>query len=399
MKIKRIIVFSFLLSLSSIKLLGCIYNVRDVGFVEIVFNPYRLYYIVQDNTPEELITLFKQIAYPIFMDSNFKVEIINVDRDSGHPALEYSHFWEIRSFPAAILVSPTGRSMILPISVSENTYGGAVRNSLENVVSSSIREEILDHIVKAYSIILLIEGNNAAENKRVDKIVRASVQKIDRIMSQLPKRIEEPPQIIVIPRELTSKERILLWSLDLDENQLNEPCLAVIYGRARRIGPLLKGGQITERTLFNILSLIGLSCECGLDKKWMMGPRLPIMWGERIQQDVANILGFDAESPMVKMEMSNIISFDYYTKTEYRENPIDSESPFDRYKEELLKFENEWSEKRLSPAQFRDIVSPEPADSKSGPNWKLIISIIGIFVLVIMAGGIFILLLLRRKTS
>jgi hypothetical protein len=248
-------------------------------------------------------------------------------------------------------------------------------------------------------MILVFEGKNAAENKRVYDTVTNAARKIARIMSQLPKRIEEPPYIIVIPQKLISREKILLWSLGIYGSQINEPHVAVTYGKGRRIGPVLKGKQISGNRLVNILSIIGLSCECGLDKKWIMGPLLPLRWGEDIQSDVVKFLGFDAESPMVKAEMSSIMSVDFFKSNEEALSVDNLGDVLDEYSEELFKFQGEPDSKRISPSKFQELVSQESANSRSGLNLKMIVFITGSFVLLIFGVGVFILVRARKKFS
>ena len=398
-KIRGTIVICILFSFYFSKIFGCIYSVRDVGFADIESTPYRLYCFIQEGTPENLVSTFRQISYTTFMDSNVEVEIINVDKQKEHPAMEYFHFWEIQSFPAAILVSPKGRSLVLPIFVPNKPFKETVWSSLESAVFSPKREEILEHIVKAYCVVILIEGEDTDENKRVHKTVDTAIRKIDRIMSQLPKHIDEPPHIIVISRELVSQEKILLWSLDMNENEVNEPCVAVLYGRGRRIGPLLEGEQITESGLFNILLVIGLSCDCGLDERWTRGTLLPLRWGEKMQSDVVKCLGFDAESPMVKMEMSSIMSLNRYIMMEDNENIGSSWEELNEYIEDVLAYESGLAVARVSPAQIRELSSTGLATPKSGINLKTTLSIVGIIVLLILSGGLLILLRSGRRIS
>ena len=101
---------------------------------------------------------------------------------------------------------------------------------------------------------------------------------------------------------------MFLWSLGIDAETRTEPIFSVIYGRGRQIGQVLKGSDIEEKRLSNILRTIGLDCECGLDRSWMQGPMMPLKWDSDRQAVVANQLGFDAEDPMIKMEMSQILS-------------------------------------------------------------------------------------------
>jgi len=395
-RIKLVLGIFLLCCLGTFELFGCIYNVRDVGFVNLIPIPYCLYCFIQDDTPAEFTSDLERISYTIFMDCNVRVEMINTDRDKGHPAMEYFHLWEIKSFPAAVLISPNGRSMVLPISVPGKTFKETIRSSFEKVVTSPKRKEILEHIIKSYCVLLLIEGSDEAENRKAYAVARSAIKKIADIMPQLPKRIEKPPCLISVQRELVPDESILLWSLGFNINHLKEPCIAVIYGRGRKIGPLINGTQLTRSKMFNILSLIGLSCECGLDKRWMMGTMIPLRWGEKIQSDIVRFLGFDAENPMVKTEISSIMSFNFSQESE---EVWASEETLDRYSEEVLKFGIGVTAARVSPARFQEFISPVSSNSKSGLNLKILLSVIGVAVLLVLAGGGFVLLRARRKKS
>lgn len=406
MKIRMTLVTFILFSMCFSEVFGCIYNVRDVGFVEFLSAPYHLYFYIHNDTPEEFTYTFKQISYTAFMDSNVKSEIINVDQQKDHLAIEYFRLWEIQSFPAAILVSPKGQSLVLPISVPKKTFKETARSSLYSIIFSPKREDILNHIVRSYCVILLIEGKDADENKRAHEVVAASTRKIAKMMSQLPKRIEKPPYIIIMPQESLSQEKMLLWSLGIDENEVKEANVAIIYGRGRRLGPILRGAYITGSRMFSILSRIGLSCECGLDRRWIMGSRIPLRWERKIQRDVVKFLGFDAESPMVKMEMSSILSIGRFSvqmeegnKNSSRGMLSDPDAGLDSYSEEALEFENNWVAQRVSPAQFRGLVSQTSNSSESSLNLKMILIIASIMILLILAGGTFILLRAREKKS
>ncbi len=399
MKIRTIGVFLLLCIICSALVFGCIYNVRDIGFADLAPYPYRLFCFIQDNTPLRMTSALKQISYTAFLDSNIKMEIINVDLDKSHPAMEYFRFWEIESFPAAVLLSPTGRSLVLPLSAPHESFDKAIRSSFTQAISSPIREEILDHIVKSYCVILLIEGKDETENSKAYEIASSTTQKIAKIMGQLPKRIEAPPHIIVMPQESISEESVLIWSLGLDADRANKLNIAVIYGRGRRMGPLLMGEKITGNRLYKLLSVIGLSCDCGLDKKWMMGPLLPLRWDEKIRSDVVKLLGFDAENPMIKTEMSSIISLDLFKQTEDDELRENLGDKFDEYSEEVFGFDTEPNEERLSPAKYQELTSSETANPKSGLNLKTILIGMGVIVLFILTAGSFVLIRERRKTS
>jgi hypothetical protein len=328
------------------------------------------------------------------MDSNVEVEIINIEKPNNSRAMEYLHFWEIKSFPSAILVSPEGRSLVLPLSggTPNKSLKESLWSVLESVVSSPKREKIRQNIVKSYCMIVLIQGKDVAENRKAEESVADAMAKIAKMMSQMPKQVKGPPQLILIPRESAPQEKILLWSLGVNED-MSEPHAAVIYGRGRQIGPRLKGEEITESEIFNLLSVIGSACECGLDRGWILGPMLPLRWDKKLQTEVVELLGFDAESPMVKTEISQILSLGRSTGTE--DTSIKDE--LYSYREEAVEFERTPPVATVPLSQLRQTNSTETDSSGAGSIFQVaLFSAVGIF-LIILAGGLFIILRGRRK--
>lgn len=382
---------------------GCMYTVRDVGFVDSGDRPYRLYYYIRGDTPEELTATFKQISSAAFIDSNVIPEIINVDEQKDHAASEYLNFWKIESFPAAILVSPTtGQSLVLHISASNKPFKEVVWSALEKVVLSPKRKEVLQHIVRAYGVVVLIQGKEPAENKRAQKTIASAIAEIAQMMSQMPKPVKEPPRLVVIPPESFSQERILLWSLGVNESEISQPKAAVLYGRGRWIGPLLRGEIITANSLFNILSVIGSSCECGLDRILILGTRLPLRWGEKVQSRVAELLGFDPESPLVKTEMSQILSMGMSFRSEDKSTIDSLEVPLYGYREEAVEFESEPTVAMIPPVssgQFRELDATATGSSGVSSTFRMTLFIIGGMFFLILVGGVFIIFRARQKAS
>jgi hypothetical protein len=380
--------------------LGCRYTVRDVGFVDIASSPYKLYCYVQDDTPKEHINAFKQVSYAALMESNVQAEVINIDQQKDHPAMRYFRFWEIEDLPAAVLVSPDdGRSLPIPLDKPGKTFKESVWSALDEVLSSPKREEILKRIVEAYCIVLLLQGKDEQANEKARKAASDAIDEIKKVMSQLPKPVEEPPHLIVIPRRAFPQERILLWSLGVEETESVEPHLVVLYGRGRRIGPILKGERITANGLFNILSVVGSACECGLDRGWVLGKMIPLKWDEKVQSEVIKSLGFDAENPMVKAEVSQILAIGLTSSGKSGEVPDTSQGIFYGYEERIVEYDDEPPVAMLSPVQMSGMDSPEP--DSSGGGWTLRTTsfiLIGISLLI-LAGGAFIILRARRRET
>jgi hypothetical protein len=267
---------------------------------------------------------------------------------------------------------------------------------MESIVISPKRKEILSSIVESYCVILLVQGDNAVANEKARAAASGAIAEIKRIMDQMTKPIEKPPLLIVIPPELYSQERILLWSLGINGKGIDDPRVTLLYGKGRRIGPFFTGENITQNGIFNILSLIGSSCECGLDKEWMLGTMIPLRWDGKLQSEVVKQLGFDAESPMVKTEISQILSIGQSSEPS---RSLES-SKLAEYSERVVELESLPTAATVSPAQFRQLVNPDPAPSDTviRPYQKVLLVAISMVVLI-LAGGVFIILQTRRRTS
>jgi hypothetical protein len=127
-------------------------------------------------------------------------------------------------------------------------------------------------------------------------------------MANMPKPVERPPSVITLKQEQVMEEEILLWSLGWSEEKIQEPAVAVFYGRGRLMGQLLQGEHLNETVIRNLLSFIGADCECGLDRSWILGSMIPLLWDSERQAEIVKVHKFDADNPLVKAEMSRILS-------------------------------------------------------------------------------------------
>jgi hypothetical protein len=269
---------------------ACRYSVRDVAFADLGGSEYRLIAAVRGDTPAEMVDALRRAAASVFSDTNVRFEI--AERDG--------------SFPAFILHSPDGRQIELRLGAagaSEKAWSAA----LEEVVSTPFREELLDGAIEAHSAVLVIEGDEAELNREAREVAAAAIEEIGRRLSELPKPIASPPRLIVLPQRERARERVLLWSLDL-EDAAREPRIAVLFGRARKLGGALTGPGRARSELAARLAVVGQDCECGLDRSWMQGIMLPHRWGSRQATRAAELLGFSPESPLVKAEISRILA-------------------------------------------------------------------------------------------
>ncbi len=287
---------------------SCRFNVRDVGFVDFGQEPYQLFIAYDQSTPKDQRDLLEQIGFAALLESNVQIELVDVEANPDHQAVRSMASLNIKERPAALLASPRGKMLHLPIPSEQGPYKDAVWDFMESVVTNQTRESILDISIDTFGIALIVEGKDEALNATAIQAAKDAVNQVASRMDSLPKEIKKPPVVKTISYQDAQKELVLLWGIGIDTQNLDQPHAAILYGRGRCIGDILRGKAITKNSVEEILSVIGLSCECGLDREWMMGRQFPLRWDMSRQEQVIANLGFDAESPLVKTEISQIMA-------------------------------------------------------------------------------------------
>lgn len=379
---------------------ACRFNVREVGFVDLGIAPYCLYGFVNQDTPEDIISSIEEISSAILMGSNIVVEVIDIDKQKEHPAVKCLDLWSIQSFPAAVLVSPDGQSLLVPITEPNRPFQETLGLALDSILWSPKRKEILQQVSKTYGVVLLIEGADAQENKKVKEAASAALEQVNSQMGFMPKPIAHSPVLVVLEQKLLSQEKILLWSLGLIAEEIKNPHAVVLYGRARWLGPMFIGEQITEDNLAAILFVIGGDCECGLDQRWLQGTMLPAKWDESLQELVAETLEFDPENPMLKMEISWIVRRGYYSypggPPDFRRLDRDDETRLVATGEDepVSKIQQASSVQDVNAASLSTVssISEKSVLAEDDSSLKKPIYIISGLTVLIVAGGLFIVL-------
>ncbi|MHC4546449.1 MAG: hypothetical protein ACYTDW_11515, partial [Planctomycetota bacterium] len=195
---------------------ACRYNVREVGFVDLRIEPYYLFGYISDETGADVVSKFKQIAGVGLENSNIEFEIINIDQQKVHPAMKLLDLQQVKSLPAAVLVSPDGQSYPVSLAERDRTLEETLRSAIEDILTSPKREEILRKTIENYAVVLLIEGADALENQRAKKAASGVIELINSQMDMMPKPIAHPPVLVVMDSKSLLSEKILLWSLALD---------------------------------------------------------------------------------------------------------------------------------------------------------------------------------------
>ena len=304
--LKRLLVL--LVLLHQFEALGCRFNVRDVGFVDLGSEPYRLYLFVGDAMPADERESLQSIAVATYYDTNVKPELVALGQARKTAIKGFIPPGFTGQIPMAVLVSPDQkRTLAVPLAKEGLPILQTAWDALELLVDSPRRNAVLKQVFDRYGVVLIIEGSDATENRRVRSMADAAVSRIAAAMPGLEKEIQRPPVVEVISADDYGAERAFLWSLGIGEGT-SSPQVVILYGRGRMIGPVLRGERLSQSSVSAILTTIGLNCECGLDRKWMQGVMVPLKWDRDRKQEIAKQLGFNPESPEIRIEMSQIIA-------------------------------------------------------------------------------------------
>lgn len=267
-----------LLAIAAAALPLCRYTVRDVAFVDLGDDaPYRLVVPAEESGAD-----LRRMAAAVLLDSN--VELAPTEGAVG-----------------ATLVDPDGRELGVVL-------GEHLGASLARVVESPRRRDLVDVLLSSYGAVVLALGTDEASNAAARDAVDGARADLDAIFDAMPKAVGDPPVVVEISAQERADEAALLWSLGIEPAAAAQPAAAVLMGRARRVGPPLRGAEITRAALFGVLAIVGQSCECDLDRSWMQGRRVPLRWGADTRARAVAALGFDPESPLVRAEIAGILA-------------------------------------------------------------------------------------------
>lgn len=387
---KKIALFLLILLAFVFQARACRYTVREIGYADFGVTPYKLIFFYDNETPDKQVKTFRRVTYAALYDANVVVEMVNVAQDTNSIGLDYLTIHPTAEFPTTILVSPEGRAMPFDFSGQESNFKTSVWELIESIVSSPLREQILPRLAKTYGAALIVEGSDAAQNREVREKVQKALEEIKKMMGQMPKMVETPPELHTLSFENQNAERVLLWSLGIQTGQ-TIPQVAILYGRGRRMGPVLSGKHVTENNLLNLLGLIGADCECGLDRSWLLGTMIPLRWSPELRKLLVKQLGFDVENPAVKSEMSQIIAISQAGGNRQSNDRLYS------YREEVIQVEPEIETPRVSFSALQSMNADGEAGTGVSP-FKIAWAIVGgIFLLVLVTGSVFLIRAKRRS--
>jgi len=308
---RKPVVIIFILLLTAIAFQpasACRYTVCEIGYAEFRIDHYRLLFFNDDDINDALVKSFSRTAHGALLDANVKMEIIDVNQNPEDTVMTYYKAYKKAHEALVVLVAPDGRAYPFELSTEMSKFNDSVWGLLEAVVSSPLRKQIKNEIIQSFAIVLFVEGDNANANTSVLNEIRGAIEGITDMQNSMPKPFENPPQLIVITKDQIKNEQVLLWSLGWNQEHGGMPAAAVLYGRGRMMGRLLSGELLRKEYIYNLMTIVGADCECGLDRTWILGSMMPLRWDRKNRKDVVKWHQFDAENPTVKAEMSQILS-------------------------------------------------------------------------------------------
>jgi hypothetical protein len=291
----RIILIGLLLSGTAF---ACRYNVRDIGFVDLGQSTTRLYIFLAEDQAD-LRDELQSILSKTLDETNIMAELVR-------PGSQIETIDTPEHLPTAVLVSPRGRLLSLPLDASDGTVSQKLTELTTQLAHSPLKTDILKQVSGRFAVVLLIESDDALKNRQAALTVETSLMHIEQQMIFMPKRIQSPPVMVKLTADEAEQHKTLLWELGITLH--NEPTVAILYGRLRVMGPVLTAEDITEETLNAYLGVIGADCECDLDRRLLHSPMLVHHWPRAMYEGMTEALGFDPENPQVKMEISQIIT-------------------------------------------------------------------------------------------
>jgi len=337
-----------------LQIIACRFTVREIGFSTLSHNIYSLFVIDSNANPED--QEFKDIR-TILKDSNIKFVVLNPETDKTHPAV-LAAVRDGISFPATFLMSPDGKTLLF-----ENS---SLKSIADELLYSPVRTYLSQNFYKSFAFILFIESSDNELNKLAGDALQNDCDDIYNRIPNMPKQVDLGPVVIKIKVSDFEQERILLWAIGIDSVP-DTPKALVMYGRGRIIGDIIDYDEIVNNRAFRLMAMIGADCECGLDRKWMLGKQIPINWPVQVKQSLADELGFDVDNPMVMAEMSHIL----------QQDPISDQNPSISFAPEEFDLDNLFAKSDQSDRD--DLVN----QSKQSFNPLLVVLLVSVFILLV----------------
>lgn len=264
---------------------ACRYTIREIGYSNLYLEEYQLVLQADSLEHSNLINNFKSIAFAYVLNANVSYKFVQKEISEANLLFQSKEGKEIYS--ATI------------------TNTDEIINSINKCLSSSLRRQLIDAMGKSFAFILYFEGKEKNSKEYTD-LIEDAIERFNQISPNLDKAVTEEIKVVKIAYSAREREGVVLRSLGVPESN-QSPLLALIYGRGRLSGPPLIEQEITVKSIFNKLVIIGTDCECGINLSPLLERALPLSWTKEVRQETTKMLGFDTDNPMILVEMSQIL--------------------------------------------------------------------------------------------
>lgn len=295
---------------------ACRYTVRDIGFVDLRGPEFSLSVVGVDSIPAEAMKRIEQGL----RNSNVRLNVVKRRADDGDGDEAGGELGEgaggaaERSGIEITLIDRGGRRLRLDTHAESGVDEAAMVSDCLPRLFTETRDTLARQSIGSFAQIVVIDGSDQRQNDRAWGVAGEAAEAIRRIEPMLPRPIAFPVRTVRLSLGQRVADPVLLWSLGLhvvspdDLSAASEAVVAVIYGRGRLAGPVMTGAAIEVRETLAQLALVGESCECETDRKWLDERVVPYRWAANDRELAAQRLGFDPESPLVRAEMIRIVS-------------------------------------------------------------------------------------------
>lgn len=285
---------------------ACPYSIRDAAFVVRDRQPYRLVTVIdRDDTAQVAwAERFDKAGDTVLRESAVRVEALDPDDPVPPDLAKQAPGAAAWTAPSLQLVTPRGA--VHPIEAPEGGWTPeAIRKAAKRLVVSPKREVLKRLLPTRWAVVVYVPGGDAQARKAARAAIDRACKRIVGHPTELGRMVKAAPPVMTLDADAAG-EAWLLRALEMDPDDRDKPQAAVVVGRGRRIGGVLTGEAITETALWRIFVLLGRSCACTSDPRWLVGPAVPLVWPSSMQREVAEALGFDPDSPRVAMELSSV---------------------------------------------------------------------------------------------
>jgi hypothetical protein len=281
--VKYIYVVSILLAQVP-ELQACRFTIREIGYSQIDLAHYTFHLEVDTFQYKQLVRDFENLGYAWSIEANIKYHIRHEEDRQ----------------PTLILKAPSGVVLAQDPMPSLAVF----KQILSRLLQSPLQHALSDQMGEAFAFVVCFMDK---DEKACQEEVNNACERFQQIASHLDKEVKEDVVQVIISGDERLKERFLLASMGVEPDN-KEPVVVVVYGRARMVGKPLIGKEITNEQLFRQLVLLGTDCECGIDISPLLETAWPFSWGDKVRQNVSDMLGFDVDNPLILSEMVQILS-------------------------------------------------------------------------------------------